>query len=90
MLPLNGYLPEGWTSEELPDGQILLSTAPVHGGHMRVYATVDFAYRGFRSGLSQRGPLTSRYEFPDRKYEGRGWKDRLVSDAVAWLQEVMR
>ncbi len=90
MLPLNGYLPYGWASEELHDGQVLIASAPAPGGHLRGYVTVDFALRGFRNGQSQHGPMANAVKWPGRKYEGRGWKDRLVADAVTWLQEVMR
>lgn len=75
-------LPEGWTSE-------------VQGEHHTVIRSpfgcvtvcwgrgLDYRTRGFRSGLSSIGKLTSK-----GRYEGRGWMQRLVTDAVKWLQDV--
>lgn len=42
-------------------------------------ATVDFKRRVFRSGWVGRCCSTT-------KYTGRGWRDRIVADAVAWLK----
>lgn len=82
-------IPEGWTLEPLerrPD-YALLSTAPP----VRYMATVDFRLRGFRSGHSTSGRLLGEeWNKPRKKYGGRGWKQAIVDDAVAHLQEVLR
>lgn len=70
-------LPDGWTSEHYV-GCGTSITWPAHGG-----VTIDWERRGFRSGYSVTGALTST-----AKYTGRGWKQRLVDDAVAWLRGV--
>lgn len=73
----NPTLPAGWTSELVGNGQVLIRGT--HG-----YVTVDWNKRGFRSGFSVYGRLAST-----AKYVGRGWQQRLVADAVAWLQKVI-
>lgn len=81
-MTMNPTLPNGWHSEEVRCGQTLLkmpSGIDGPGG----YVTIDWDRRGFRSGYSTSGRLTST-----EKYAGRGWKEKLVADAVAWLQGV--
>ena len=82
-------IPQGWTLEPLerqPDYALLSTGAPV-----RYMATVDFRLRGFRSGYSTTGRLFGEeWNKPRKKYGGRGWKQTLVDDAVAHLQEVLR
>ena len=79
-------VPEGWLLEPLPRSDyVLISTPPP----LRLMATIDFRLRGFRSGYSQSGPLVSETWNKRRKqYGGRGWKQKIVDDAVKWLQEV--
>ena len=83
------YILEGWTLEPLerqPDHALLSTPSP------RSYmATVDFRLRGFRSGYSTTGRLVGdEWNKRRKKYGGRGWKQALVDDAVAHLQEVLR
>lgn len=85
-LPLR--IPEGWTIEpleRLPD-YALITTPPLR----RYMATVDFKHRGFRSGYNISGRYVGEeWNKPRKKYVGRGWKQALVDDAVAHLQEVI-
>lgn len=82
-------IPEGWTLEPLermPDYGLLSTVLPV-----RYMATIDFVRRGIRSGYSVTGRfLGDEWNKPRKKYVGRGWKQALVDDAVAHLQEVLR
>jgi hypothetical protein len=84
-------IPDGWVLEKatgLTDVHVL--TAPYLGA-----ATLDFRQRGFRGGafvLSGRfvGEKATRQGPARKKYEGRGWKQAIVDDAVAWLQGAAR
>lgn len=85
-------IPDGWMLEALPYSahQMLLSTPPPGG-----MVTIDFQLRGFRGGCSSTGGFvgekrTKRGGSARKAYEGRGWKQVLVDDAVAWLEEVQR
>lgn len=83
------HIPVGWTLEPLPrqPDYVLLST-PAPRSYM---TTVDFRLRGFRSGYSTTGRLVGdEWNKRRKKYGGRGWKQALVDDAVAHLQEVLR
>lgn len=67
---------------------IAVLTAPRVGS-----TTIDFRLRGFRGGafvLSGRfvGEKLTRSGNVRKPYRGRNWKQLLVDDAVAWLQEV--
>lgn len=72
-------VPDGWKSEPVR-GCCTLIEWPGHG-----MVTIDWEARGFRGGFSTTGLLSSK-----RRYTGRGWKERLVFDAVASLQEVWK
>lgn len=73
-------VPEGWTAEKLSSiGQALIKS-PDH-----LMVTVDFRLRGFRSGLVTTGRMTST-----KTYNGRGWKQLLVNDAVQHLVDVVK
>lgn len=66
---------------------VCVLTAPQIGA-----ATIDFRQRGFRGGafvLSGKfvGDKLTRAGNVRKLYEGRGWKQTLVDDAVAWLRE---
>lgn len=80
----NPTLPAGWASEDW-GGQLVLK-APALVGHVPYagYVTVDFSRRCFRSGSVTIGPAASQ-----ATYTGRGWRQRLIDDAVAWLQGVL-
>ena len=87
--PSKLVIPEGWTLEPLPRDadRALLTTA----GTPRYMATIDFRARGVRSGYSTTGRFVGEeWNKRRKKYGGRGWKQTLVDDAVAHLQEVLR
>jgi hypothetical protein len=82
-------IPEGWTLELLPrqPDHVLLNT-PLPRRYM---ATIDFHARGIRTGYSTTGMFVGEeWNKRRKKYGGRGWKQTLVNDAVAHLQEVLR
>jgi hypothetical protein len=82
-------IPDGWTFEDLPrqPDHMLLST-PSPGLYM---VTIDFRLRGFRTGYSTTGRLVGEeWNKKRKKYSGRGWRQEIVNDAVAHLQEVLR
>ena len=70
--------PVGWTIEHR-DGYAVLRHPNTMGGCV----TIDWSCRGFRGGYSTDGRLTS-----SKTYRGRGWREELVRDAVAWLSSV--
>lgn len=72
-------LPPKWTSEALPEAKdaVLIRSA---SGFM---VTVDYYNRCFRAGLSYHGTPASR-----ATYKGRGWRDALTANAIAWLDSV--
>ena len=73
---------EGWTHEWLQDAECLCFMRPreVGGG----FVTVDFERRIFSCGYGKPRDAAS-----DTKYEGRGWKNRIIQDAIAHLESVM-
>lgn len=88
-MPESLRIPEGWALEELPrePDHVLLST-PSPGRYM---VTIDFSRRGFRNGYSTTGRLVGDERNKERtKYGGRGWRQKIVDDAIAHLQEVLR
>lgn len=76
-------LPEDWTTEMLPcrDGRSCM-VATWEG---RGTVVVDFHLRGFHGGMHG---VHSGVWRNVKGYAGRGWKENLVADAVAWLFEV--
>jgi len=84
-------IPDGWSLEPMSGRRdVSVLTAPQIGA-----ATIDFRLRGFRGGafvLSGKflGEKLTRSGNVRKPYEGRGWKQTLVDDAAAWLQEVAR
>lgn len=73
--------PQGWTYEPIqPKNFFLLIRSP--DGLM---VTVDFFKRGFRSGYVTTGRMTST-----SKYTGRGWKNKLVTAGIKWLDGVRK
>lgn len=83
-------IPDGWRLESLHGARdVSVLTAPRIGA-----ATIDFRLRGFRGGVVLSGKFVgeklTRAGNVRKPYEGRGWKQVLVDDAVAWLQEVAR
>ena len=81
-------VPNGWMLEPLPrmPDYLLLSTPlPV-----RYMATIDFRARGVRSGYCVTGKFVGEeWNKRRKKYNGRGWKQALVDDALSHLQEVL-
>lgn len=81
-------IPEGWmfeSNEQDPD-HLVINTPPPG----RYSVTLDFRLRGFRQGYSTTGLLVGeRWNTKRKKYGGRGWKQTLVDDAVASLQELL-
>jgi hypothetical protein len=76
-------LPQGWTSEDVrfSEGDYLVIRRP--DGYASLSVTIDLKKRGFRSGFSTTGPMSSQ-----GSYSGRGWRDRLVAHAVGWLEAI--
>lgn len=81
---IQAMLPVGWECERMPgEGEkyFVVLSAPNRQG----YVTVDFLGRVFRSGMSSHGPPVDITVYR----EGRGWKNKLITDAVNWLQSVL-
>lgn len=72
----NPTLPEGWTSEDRGD-ELIIDAADGRGS-----VTIRWDLRSFCLGVGFAGPATTA------KYTGRGWKERLLADAVAKLQSI--
>lgn len=70
-----------WTREASGHFEVYgLKVGDIHAG----FVTVDFRERGFRYGqTSLPGPMDS-----DKKYVGRGWRERLINDARVALEAV--
>lgn len=75
---------EGWTYEHLAGtGCVCIERPQEIGGG---YVTIDFKRRIFASGYGvPRTPVV-----PDMEYKGRDWKQKIVDDAVRYLETVMR
>lgn len=79
-------IPDGWTLEELSRDHVLISS-PSPGRYM---ATIDFRLRGFRTGCGTTGRMVGEaWNKKRKKYGGRGWRQDLVDDAVAHLQQIV-
>jgi hypothetical protein len=73
-------LPEGWTLESVYENRyLLLHSAPPK----RYMVTIDWEKRCIRWGFVTRGAAIS-----EKKYNGRGWKDALLRDAIEGLQAI--
>lgn len=74
-------LPDGWKSEQMPYSRnILVIEHPSNEGAV----SVDFDSRCFRPGMCITGKFMRH-----REYHGRGWRQSLVDDAVAYLRGVI-
>jgi len=71
-------IPSGWTYEPMVG---MRNFAVIKGPDG--FVSLDFERRLFRGGWTTIGRPAST-----EKYTGRGWKSRLVTDAVKWLQQV--
>lgn len=81
---MNVRIPEGWQFKQLkPEklGCYLLTTPSTRPPVLM--ATVDFRRRVFRGGLTVTGRAAVEIT---AFYTGRGWRQRLVDDAMAWLE----
>lgn len=77
-------VPAGWTAEEVPNApQVAIGRPSELGGG---FTTIDFERRVFGPGYG--GHPSNRYIDIPMEYAGRGWKQRIVADAVAWLKVV--
>jgi len=75
-------VPEGWEEKPFKGYKDLVEiSAPDKAG----FVTVDFGKREFRAGYTVHGKADST-----KAYAGRGWRDELRSDAVAWLANIVR
>lgn len=75
MIPKN--LPDGWTAEESKSYGVVIEAPGVDGGCV----TVDENARNFLLGL---GVVRTK-----GSYSGRGWQDRLYTDAIDALKAAM-
>lgn len=73
-------LPQGWYHEFIGDCHTIFFAQ-----NKEVMVTVDYQRRGYRSGIDTSGPILNSTSFT-----GRGWKDKLETDAVKWMQSVLR
>ena len=82
-------IPEGWRIEELPrDPDHLLISTP---SPTTIFTTIDLKLRGFRTGYSTTGLLVGEaWNRKRKKYDGRGWLQAIVDDAVTHLQKILR
>lgn len=73
---------EGWTHEQLLDGSRVCITRPreLGGG----FVTIDFERRVYGTGYGK-----PRQHAGKEKYTGKGWRDRIVRDAIDHLEAVM-
>lgn len=73
---------EGWKHEWLADRHCVCIMCPreIGGG----FVTVDFERRIFSSGYGKPSQGATATE-----YTGKGWKDRIVRDAINHLERVM-
>lgn len=75
-------LPTGWTSEQYGKDQIVYTRPGPHGG----FVTVDFSRRIYATGMG-----TVRFAAVEGvEYRGKDWRQRLVADAIAYLDNVMK
>lgn len=74
-----GLIPKGWTWEFVGEDLIVIS-AGARKGHV----TIDLLRRSFRAGAVKVRPRLSM-----TTYAGRGWRDKVVEDAVTWLKGVV-
>ena len=76
-------LPDGWTREKSlygNDTEAIFRPQQIGGG----IVSIDYERRNFAGGYgSTHRPASTK------KYFGRGWREALEADAVAWLESVM-
>lgn len=75
-------VPVGWTGEPCGKDQIVYTRPGPHGG----FVTVDFGRRIYGTGMG-----TVRFAAVEGvEYRGKDWRQRLVADAIAYLDSVMK
>lgn len=75
-------VPAGWTSEPYGKDQIVYTRPGPHGG----FVTVDFSRRIYATGMG-----TVRFAAVEGvEYRGKDWRQRLVADAITYLDSVMQ
>lgn len=72
-------LPKGWKQKEMVDGTLVVSH-PDGGG-----VTINYTRRGFALGYG-----TWVKPNHDSGYTGRGWRERLLNDAITALNEIYK
>lgn len=84
-------IPYGWRLEPYAPPDLDVLVLVTHGP--RYATTIDFRDRCFRSGFSTSGPPVGEAWSAIggwRRYDGRGWRQKIVDDAVAHLRGVLR
>lgn len=82
-------IPDGWTEATTRDGYTVI----VEPGLCT--ATIDWFGRVVRGGHGCYGgsDIAGRHPVPGAfapRYTGRGWRDRLVADAVEWIADAAK
>jgi hypothetical protein len=82
-------IPVDWMLEPMerdPDHALLSTPSP-----NRYFATIDWRLRGFRMGCTTYGLMAGEtWDRKRKKYTGRNWKQAIVDDAIAHLQELLK
>jgi hypothetical protein len=76
-------IPDGWSIQNIaPYGVVISRPVEIGGG----FATIDVGQRAFTTGMC---PVLVHNRIIPSEYSGRGWQQKLVDDAVRWLDNVM-
>jgi len=74
-------VPDGWRIQnDIYGRDCSIVTSPAH-----CMATIDWERRGFRAGITTIGSFKNKRS---AAFIGRGWKQKLVNAAVAWLRKL--
>lgn len=77
---MNDYqVPTGWVARRYCDESDFIVL--IHPEQIDKVVTIDFCRRWFDRGIG----LPSRHVGSSVSYGGRGWRQAMVDDAVAWL-----
>lgn len=79
-------LPAGWIEESYPlwNDTVVISAPGQWGGSV----TISYDNRTIKSGHSLGGSTFGLISRPNQ-YAGRGWRNKIKSDAIAWLKEAI-
>ena len=77
-------LPKGCTAEKTHYGPDTVAIFLCRHGGKTGIVSIDFEQRDFEGGCCSVHRGKRSYD-----YYGRGWRDRLVADAIAWLKSVL-